>query len=102
GEVSSFDWRTRRITDPAWDSGIGWLVEKSGAPVVPAYISGRNSCHFLAAVSEGLARAARELEVNCLVTGVSGRSLPYRVFRGQVLKKLPKLLPASCRLMVCD
>jgi len=52
--------------------------------------------------SEGLARAARELEVNCLVTGISGRSLPYRVFRGQVLKKLPKLLPASCRLMVCD
>ena len=52
--------------------------------------------------TEGLARAARELEVNCLVTGVSGRSLPYRVFRGQVLKKLPKLLPASCRLMVCD
>lgn len=49
GEVSSFDWRTRRVTDPAWDSGIGWLVEKSGAPVVPAYINGRNSLPFLAA-----------------------------------------------------
>jgi putative hemolysin len=49
GEVSSFDWRARRIKDPAWDSGIGWLVEKSGAPVVPAYISGRNSTLFQAA-----------------------------------------------------
>lgn len=77
GEVSSFDWRTRRITDPAWDSGIGWLVEKSGAPVVPAYISGRNSCHFLAAgmihpllrtmllVREMLNHRGTVIEVNC-------------------------------------
>lgn len=28
------------------DAGIGWLVEKSGAPVVPAFIDGRNSTLF--------------------------------------------------------
>ncbi len=46
GEVSSVDLRARTIVDPPWDSGIGWLVEKSGAPVVPAFISGRNSVLF--------------------------------------------------------
>ena len=46
GEVSSLDLGARAITDPPWDSGIGWLVEKSGAPVVPAFISGRNSLFF--------------------------------------------------------
>lgn len=49
GEVSSFDLGTRAIVDPPWDSGIGWLVEKSGTPVVPAFISGRNSVFFQAA-----------------------------------------------------
>lgn len=46
GEVSSFNWRQRRIVDPEWDSGIGWLVEKSDAPVVPTFIDGRNSIGF--------------------------------------------------------
>lgn len=49
GEVSSFNLRQRRIIDPDWDSGVGWLVEKSAAPVVPAFISGRNSYLFQAA-----------------------------------------------------
>ncbi|MEQ8234410.1 MAG: GNAT family N-acyltransferase [Gammaproteobacteria bacterium] len=48
GEVSSFDPATRRVVDPEWDAGIGWLVEKSGAPVVPAFIGGRNSLAFQA------------------------------------------------------
>ncbi|MCZ6892714.1 MAG: lysophospholipid acyltransferase family protein, partial [Gammaproteobacteria bacterium] len=46
GEVSSVNLRARTIIDPPWDAGIGWLVEKSGAPVVPAFISGRNSALF--------------------------------------------------------
>ena len=46
GEVSSLNPRTRVISDPPWDAGIGWLVKKSGAPVVPAYIDGRNSALF--------------------------------------------------------
>lgn len=49
GEVSSLDLRSRRIVDPDWDAGVGWLVEKSGAPVVPTFISGGNSLGFLLA-----------------------------------------------------
>jgi putative hemolysin len=46
GEVSSLDWRKRNITDPAWDSGVSWLAEKSNVPVVPVFIDGRNSMWF--------------------------------------------------------
>ena len=46
GEVSSLNLKTRVISDPPWDAGIGWLVQKSGAPVVPAFIDGRNSTLF--------------------------------------------------------
>ena len=46
GEVSSLNLRSRVVSDPPWDAGIGWLIEKSGAPVVPAFIDGRNSTLF--------------------------------------------------------
>lgn len=49
GEVSSLSLRTRVVSDPPWDAGVGWLVEKSGAPVVPCFIDGRNSALFQAA-----------------------------------------------------
>lgn len=59
GEVSSLDLRQRRIVDPPWDAGVGWLVEKSGAPVVPAHINGRNSTLFqLAGLLHPAARTA--------------------------------------------
>ncbi len=46
GEVSSFNWRKRVVTDPVWDSGVSWLAEKSNAPVIPTFIDGRNSIWF--------------------------------------------------------
>ena len=46
GEVSSFNPARGAINDPPWDSGIGWVVEKSNAPVVPVFIEGRNSLLF--------------------------------------------------------
>ncbi len=46
GEVSSVIPSRRTIADPTWDSGVGWLAEKSGAPVVPIFIDGRNSVLF--------------------------------------------------------
>ena len=46
GEVSSFDWRERRIIDPKWDLGVARLAINTGVPVVPALISGRNSLWF--------------------------------------------------------
>lgn len=48
GEVSSFDRRERRITDPMWDAGVARLATKTGVPVVPSFIGGRNSLLFLA------------------------------------------------------
>ena len=46
GEVSSFDWRERRIIDPNWDAGVARLAVSTGVPVVPAFIAGRNSSLF--------------------------------------------------------
>lgn len=46
GEVSSLkrvDWR---ISDPKWDEGVARFAEKTGAPVVPMHIGGRNSNLF--------------------------------------------------------
>ena len=89
GEVSSLDLGARAIGDPPWDSGIGWLVEKSGAPVVPAFISGRNSALFQVAglvhprlrtallVREMLNHAGAIIDVTC-----------GRVIDGETLKLL--------------
>ncbi len=46
GEVSSFDWRERRIIDPIWDAGVARLAEQAEVPVVPCHIGGRNSVLF--------------------------------------------------------
>ncbi|MBM4226775.1 MAG: lysophospholipid acyltransferase family protein [Gammaproteobacteria bacterium] len=46
GEVSSVDWRTRRVIDPEWDRGIARLAAQTGVPVVPCHIGGRNSLWF--------------------------------------------------------
>ena len=46
GEVSSLDAKTRKIMDPEWDTGVARFVEKTGAPVVPMFIHGRNSNLF--------------------------------------------------------
>jgi len=52
--------------------------------------------------AEALSRAAIELEVNGLIIGVSRRSALYRLFRGQVVKKLASRTPPNCRLIICD
>ena len=46
GEVSSFDRRTLRVRDPAWNPSIAALVRKTGATVVPMFFPGRNSVAF--------------------------------------------------------
>jgi putative hemolysin len=46
GEVSSLNLASRTIIDPKWDAGVGWLVRKTNSPVVPLFISGRNSFLF--------------------------------------------------------
>lgn len=49
GEVSSLDWRERKISDPAWDAGVSRLAIQTQVPVVPAFIAGQNSWLFQAA-----------------------------------------------------
>jgi putative hemolysin len=46
GEVSSFDWRERRVIDPEWDVGVARLAAQTRVPVVPCHIAGRNSLAF--------------------------------------------------------
>jgi len=46
GEVSSLSRADWQVSDPAWDDGVARFAEKSGAPVVPIHISGRNSLLF--------------------------------------------------------
>ena len=46
GEVSSVNLVRRHVVDPKWDAGVGWLVRKTNSPVVPLFISGRNSWLF--------------------------------------------------------
>ena len=53
GEVSSFNWRKRRVADPAWSEGVARILELaarrvSGINVVPLHIEGRNSLLFQA------------------------------------------------------
>ena len=46
GEVSSLSRGEWHVSDPAWDEGVARFAEKSGAPVVPMHIGGRNSALF--------------------------------------------------------
>lgn len=46
GEVAHLQPRMRAITDPEWNPAVARIVARTGAPVVPAYIPGRNSAGF--------------------------------------------------------
>jgi putative hemolysin len=46
GEVSSWDLRTQRITDPKWSDTAARLARASGAAVLPVYVKGENSLPF--------------------------------------------------------
>ncbi|MDX2200938.1 MAG: GNAT family N-acyltransferase [Phycisphaerae bacterium] len=49
GEVASFRWRDRRVSDPPWLSTVGKLIDRTDATVVPMWFEGRNSALFHAA-----------------------------------------------------
>ncbi|MGR9105323.1 MAG: lysophospholipid acyltransferase family protein [Gammaproteobacteria bacterium] len=46
GEVSHFTLATRKVEDSEWNPVLAWLLETTGARVIPAYFHGRNSCLF--------------------------------------------------------
>lgn len=46
GEVSSLNLASRKVVDPVWQPGAARLMRRSGAPVLPVHIGGRNSNLF--------------------------------------------------------
>jgi amino acid transporter/nucleotide-binding universal stress UspA family protein len=52
--------------------------------------------------AQAIAHAARELDVDCVMVGVSRRSALYHMLRGHVVNGLAKRLPRTCRLMICN
>jgi amino acid transporter/nucleotide-binding universal stress UspA family protein len=52
--------------------------------------------------AEAIANAARALDVDAVIIGVSRRSAFYHMLRGHVVKGLMKRLPPDCHLMICN
>ena len=46
GEVSHFQFRRSSVTDPEWRPSAGYIVRRTGAPVIPAFVFGRNTLFF--------------------------------------------------------
>ena len=46
GEVSHFQFRRTRVTDPEWRPSVGHIVRRTGAPVIPAFVCGHNTWAF--------------------------------------------------------
>ena len=46
GEVSHFRWKDRAVADAEWNPAVARMARISGAPVIPAYVSGANSLVF--------------------------------------------------------
>lgn len=49
GTVSHLQLRRLRVLDPVWSEAAAWLARRTGAPVVPAHLPGRNGALFQAA-----------------------------------------------------
>jgi putative hemolysin len=46
GEVSSFDFKTRKVTDREWHPVVGKIIAKANVPVLPIYFHGNNGLGF--------------------------------------------------------
>ena len=46
GEVSHFQFKRNRITDPEWRPSVGHIVRRTGAPTIPGFVCGLNSWSF--------------------------------------------------------
>lgn len=46
GEVSHFQFKERRTTDPPWNPGILKIIQKTQAPVLPIFFKGKNGLLF--------------------------------------------------------
>ena len=46
GEVSSYDFKTSKITDPEWHPVVGKIICKADVPILPIYFHGNNGLFF--------------------------------------------------------
>ncbi|MFP9115475.1 lysophospholipid acyltransferase family protein [Flavobacterium sp. RHBU_3] len=46
GEVSSYDFKTKKITDREWHPAVGKIICKAGVPILPIYFHGNNGLFF--------------------------------------------------------
>ncbi len=93
GEVSRWDWRRRRIADPAWADSVAMLARRSGAQLLPARIAGHAAWRSL------LAGALHpRLRTGCLVRDLLRlRGQTLRVHLGEPLQaaELARLEPGT-------
>jgi putative hemolysin len=86
GEVSSFDFRRRGVSDPPWSPTVARLIALAKAPVVPVFLEGRNGLAFqMAGLLHSRLRTAmlpREL------LNKSGRTFAIRAGNSVSFKKI--------------
>ncbi len=77
GEVSTFRFKNRKITDKEWQHSILRFIKKANVPVVPIYFDGHNSpvFHLLGAIHPMLRTARLPAEM----LNKQGKHIPFRI-----------------------
>ena len=70
-------------------------VKGKNIEIIPIWTISHNA-------AETIAKAAKDLEVDAVLVGVTRRSTFYHMLRGHVVKGLMKRLPHTCHLMICN
>lgn len=68
---------------------------EAGVELVPIWTASHNA-------ALGIAHAVEELSVAGVMIGSPTRSAMDRLLRGQVVRRLQRMLPEQCRLVICD
>lgn len=77
GEVSRFDWTTRRVADPRWTDTAAQLARRTGARVLPIRVGGRAGAASL--IAGAVHERLRTLLLARDLLGLRGRQLALRV-----------------------
>jgi nucleotide-binding universal stress UspA family protein len=70
-------------------------VREKNIEIVPIWTVSHNA-------AKAIANAAKALNVDSVIIGVSRRSAFYHMLRGHVVKGLMKRLPRDCHLIICN
>ena len=97
GSVSRFDMKRLWITDPQWQDGIAWMIEKSAASVLPMHVDCDKS---LLNLFNGILRPdMRRSLVPRMILKQKGKSLKLRVAHHIPASQLLKM---NDRRQICD